>query len=99
MADNLATLSKEAHQEILGDDLCFILAFNKNGEIVPYMRSDFAPTPETPADFNPKNYLEVDFKNIPEGPGKIPAVEILALAKYCWRNGSYGPCIGFPCPT
>jgi hypothetical protein len=108
MPNSVSILSKAATEEILGDELCFIVAFGKNGEIIPYLHNGVEADSESLQNFNPMDYIDVNFK-IPEEqkpqvmgllatPETSPAVKIMTLANRCRINGQWVTCNGFPCP-
>jgi hypothetical protein len=106
--NNVAILSKAATEEILGDDLCFVIAFGKNGEVIPYLHHGIETEPEAFQNFNPMDYIDVNF-NLPEeeqpqalglfsAPKPCGALGLMRLAKRCLVNGQWITCNGFPCP-
>lgn len=108
MSNQVGILSKAATDEILGDDLCFIVAFGKNGEVIPYLHNGVEADAEALQSFNPLDYVDIKY-NIPghekpqmlglmAQPKPSEALQIMALAKRCRINGVWVTCNGFPCP-
>jgi hypothetical protein len=94
---NVQILSKEATEEILGEELCFLIAFGKNGQKTHFFRYDAEINHET---FNPNDFIDVSFKAIPEDCcHEFQPVGVMRAAKRCLVGGQMMTCNGFPCPT
>jgi len=90
---NLPTLSKAATAEILGDNLCFILAFGGDGNIVQYFPEGVAIDPEKSPIGNPLDSISISFKNTDPNSCKPQAVQLMQAATYwCLKNGKWVQC-------
>lgn len=74
---NIKFLSEAATNEIEGDDLCFLIAFNKKGEIVPYYRHIETINEECCQFENPLNFIEISFKDLDDGFSNVPMNTLL----------------------
>lgn len=90
---NLPTLSKEATAELLGDNLCFVIAFGGNGEVVQYFPNGVEIDPEKSPIGDPLQSICVSYKNTDANSCVPEAVQLMKAATYwCLKNGRWVQC-------
>jgi hypothetical protein len=65
-------LSKEATDEILGKDLCFLIAFGRNGEVVPFYRNGVESNPECDQNTSLLDFVNITFNNVVDDKKNTP---------------------------
>ena len=90
---NLPTLSEQATAEILGGNLCFVLAFGGNGEIIQYFPYGVDIDPEKSPIGDPLKSIDIKFRNTDSTSSVPQAVQLMQAATYwCFRNGKWVQC-------